>query len=87
MKTSILLKVFLVLPIMLFVDYILMVIIGCATCLFGFGNDFYCGTYCIFGKIILGISAILYFLIILPDLKELFNKIKNGTTAEEQKNL
>jgi hypothetical protein len=87
MKTSILLKVFLVLPVILFVDYILMVLIGCATCLFGFGNDFYCGTYCIFGKIILGISAILYFLIILPDLKELFNKIKNGTTAEEQKNL
>lgn len=61
------------LPIILFIDYILMVIIGCATCLFGFDHDFYCGSYCLLGKIILGISAILFLFIIFPDLKKLRN--------------
>lgn len=83
MKTSIILKVFVVLPILMFVDYILMVILGCATCLFGYGNDFYCGPYCIIGKIILGLSAIFFLFIIFPDIVELFKKLKNATTTKE----
>jgi len=83
MKTSIIVKVFVVLPILMFVDYILMVLLGCATCLFGFGNDFYCGSYCIIGKIILGLSAIFFLFIIFPDIKELFKKFKNATTTEK----
>jgi len=83
MKTSIIVKVFVVLPILMFVDYILMVLLGCATCLFGFGNDFYCGSYCIIGKIILGLSAIFFLFIIFPDIKELFKKLKNATTTKE----
>ena len=87
MKTSFILKVFLVLPALLFVDYILMVILGCATCLFGFGNDFFCGPYCIIGKIILGMSSIFFLFIIFPDIEELFKKLKNATTTKEQKSL
>jgi hypothetical protein len=70
MKTSIILKAFVVLPILMFVDYILMVILGCATCLLGFGNDFYCGSYCIIGKIILGLSSMIFLFIMFPDFKE-----------------
>jgi hypothetical protein len=80
MKTLIILKVFLILPALLFVDYVLMVIIGCATCLLGFGNDFYCGPYCIFGKIILALSAVLYGAIILPDIAKFFKLRKNIST-------
>jgi len=79
MKTSIILKVFIVLPVLMFVDYIIMVIIGCASCLFGFGDDFYCNTYCVFGKIILGISAIFYLLIFVPEIKLLLKRLKNPT--------
>ena len=83
MKNSLLLKVGFVLPLIFFVDYILMVILGCATCLFGFGDDFYCGPYCLLGKIILGLSGIFFLFIIFPDIKELLNKVKNGKATEK----
>ncbi len=87
MKNSIVIKVFLVLPIILFADYILMVIIGCGTCLFGFGNDFYCGPYCIFGEIILGISALFFGYLMYPEIVQLFKILKNATSTEKQKSL
>ena len=83
MDTSISFKVFIVLPLLLFVDYVLMVIIGCASCLFGFGNDFYCGPYCLIGKIILGLSLLLFGYIIYPDIAQLFKSSKNAKTKEK----
>ena len=83
MNTSIVFKVFFVLPLLLFVDYVLMVIIGCASCLFGFGNDFYCGPYCIIGKIILGLSLLLFGYLIYPDIAQLFKSSKNVKTKEK----
>jgi len=74
MKTSILIKLLLVLPLIVLFDYILMVILGCSTCLFGFGKDFYCGPYCLAGKIILGISALFFLYLIIPDIKNLFHR-------------
>jgi hypothetical protein len=50
MKASIFLKFFLVLPLIIFVDYLLMTIIGCTSCLFGPGEDFYCSSFCPAGK-------------------------------------
>jgi len=82
MKTSIILKVFLVLPLILFIDYILMVIIGCSTSLFGFGDDFYCGSYCLLGKIILALSAIFFGIIIFPDIVEMLKKKKDAAIGE-----
>ena len=76
MKASILIKVFLVLPLLLFVDYILMAILGCTTCLFGFEEDFYCGSFCLAGKIILALSAIVFGYIIFPDIKLIFKSKK-----------
>ena len=83
MKNLIIFKVLFVLPVILFVDYLIMVIIGCTTCLFGLGNDFYCGPYCIIGKIVLGLSALLFLFIIFPDIKELFKKNQNASTTEK----
>jgi len=87
MKTSILLKACFLIPLLLFVDYVIMIVIGCTTCLFGFGDDFYCGTYCIVGKIVLTASAILFLFLIFPDIKELFKKITNATTKKEKKSI
>jgi hypothetical protein len=80
MKTSLLFKVLLGLPIIILVDYIIMALIGCASCLFNLGNDFYCGPYCFIGKGILLLSAGLFIYMILPEIKELI-KHKNNAKA------
>jgi len=81
MKASIFVKVFFILPLIIFVDYILMAILGCTTCLFGFGNDYYCGSFCLAGKIILALSAIFFGYIFFPDFKAIFKSKQNGTSA------
>jgi len=78
MKNAIVIKLFLVLPLIFLFDYVLMVILGCSTCLFGFGKEFYCGPYCIIGKIILALSAAFFIFLIYPDLRKL---IKPKTDA------
>ena len=81
MKASVLIKVFFVLPLLLFVDYILMAILGCTTCLFGFGEEFYCGSFCLAGKIILVLSVIFFGYLIFPDIKSIFKLKKHGASA------
>jgi hypothetical protein len=73
MRSSLFLKIFFVLPAILFADYILISIIGCTTCLFGAGDDFYCGPFCVAGKIILGISALFFGYLVYPELRQLLN--------------
>jgi len=82
MKASLLIKILLVLPLILLVDYVLMAILGCTTCLFGFGNEFYCGPFCLAGKIILALSAIYFGYLIYPDIKDLIKSKKNVKTPE-----
>jgi len=81
MKASVLIKVFFILPLVLFVDYILMAILGCTTCLFGLGEGFYCGSFCLAGKIILALSAIVLGYLIYPDIKAIFKEKKHGASA------
>jgi len=81
MKASFFIKLFFVLPLILFVDYIIMAIIGCTTCLFGLGDGFYCGPFCLAGKIILALSAIFFGYLIYPDIKAIFKPKRNGTSA------
>jgi hypothetical protein len=84
MKASLFIKVFFVLPLILFVDYIFMALLGCSTCLFGLGNEFYCGPFCLVGKIILALSALFFGYLIYPDIKALINSRKNVKTAESK---
>lgn len=74
MKDIVLKSAFLI-PMILFVDYLIMAIVGCTSCLFGFTNNFYSCTYCIIGKILLVISAVVYVLLIIPDVKSIFKKV------------
>ena len=87
MKASLIVKVFLILPLILLADYLLMALLGCSTCLFDFGDEFYCGPFCITGKIILALSAIFFVYLIYPEIKTLIRSKKNGTTAESKKGL
>lgn len=83
MKASLIVKLCIVFPLLIFVDYIIMVLLGCASCLFGFGHDYYCNSYCIVGKIILGLSLAFFLFFILPDIKALFKINKNATTSKK----
>jgi hypothetical protein len=81
MKATILVKVFFVLPLLIFIDYILMALLGCATCLLGFGEEFYCGSFCLAGKIILALSLLFFGYLIYPDIKAIIKTKKNGASA------
>lgn len=83
MKTSLVRNLVIVLPTILFVDYLLMVLLGCASCLFGFGDDYYCNGYCIIGKLILGASAIFFIYLIYPDIIHLIKSNKNVTSTKK----
>ena len=69
-------KSFVFLPLLFFVDYLIMIIIGCASSLFSFADNFYNGTFCTIGKSVLALSLIGYVLIIGPDLKSLVKNLK-----------
>ncbi|MEZ4908247.1 MAG: hypothetical protein R2771_11555 [Saprospiraceae bacterium] len=82
MKPALIFKLVFILPILLFVDYLIMVLLGCATCLFGFDDNFNCGNYCIIGKSILFISVVVYLLIVYPDIRDMIKARKHGATTE-----
>lgn len=79
MKTQLFIKVVLLLPVMLFVDYVIMILFGSVSQLFGCGDDFYCGTFCNTGKLILGITTVLFFLFIFKEIKTIFQVWRNTT--------
>ena len=81
MKASLFIKIFLVFPLLLFVDYLIMAILGCTTCLFGLGNEFYCGPFCLAGKIVLALSAVFFIYLVYPDIKAIVKTKKHGASA------
>jgi hypothetical protein len=83
MKSLLAIKVIVIFPVLVLLDYFFMILLGCTTCIFGLGNDFYCGPYCLIGKIILGLSAVLFFFLILPDIRAIFKTYKNAPSTEK----
>ena len=71
MKTTLVLKIIIGLPVVIFIDYLLMLVLGCVSCLFGFGDSYFCGSYCLLGKALLLFSAILYGWYLFPEIKKL----------------
>jgi hypothetical protein len=72
MKPTLILKLVIGLPLVIFVDYVLMAILGCVSCLLGFGDDYFCNSYCLMGKGLLLLSAVLYSWYLFPDIKKIF---------------
>jgi hypothetical protein len=85
MKASIYIKILLVLPLILFADYLLMALIGCTTCLFGLGDEFYCGPFCLVGKIILALSAVFFGYLIYPEIKAFIKSKRDVKATESEK--
>lgn len=81
MKTSLLIKVLLGLPLLLLFDWVLMTIFGCSASFLGAGNDFYCGTYCFIGKGLLLLSAVLFLALFVPEIKHFLTHKKNAETS------
>lgn len=77
------LKIGLVLPVVCFSCYILMAIVGCVAGFFHCGNDFYCGPFCLIGKIIGGFAVFLFFFSILPDIKAFLNIRKHASSKKK----
>jgi hypothetical protein len=83
MKGQLAIKVFVIFPVLILLDYVFMILLGCTTCFFGLGNDFYCGPYCLIGKIIVGLTAVLFFFLIFPNIKAIFKIPKNAPSTEK----
>ena len=84
METKLAFKFLVVLPLIAFADYLVMAIMGCTGCLFGLGDDFTCGTFCLIGKIILVLSGIFFLYLIFPDIKKNLKRKIYGKTSKEQ---
>jgi len=78
MKTSFFVKMYLVLPLVLFADYVVMSVMGAAASIIGASDDFYCGPYCFIGKGILLLSAMFFIYILFPDLKQFLKQKMNA---------
>ncbi len=78
MKTLTILKLVVVLPVVFYVDYLLLAIIGCASHMCGAQGCFFCGPYCIFCKLVIGLSLVFVAYIVYPNLFKIFTKRKSG---------
>lgn len=73
---NIILKSLVILPIIAFVDYIIMIVVGCTGSLFGLNNNFYECTFCTIGKIVFTVSVVGFLLVISFDIISHFKKGK-----------
>jgi len=72
---SLTLKLLFLISVIAFVDYLIMIVIGCAGNIFGFNNYFYECTFCYIGKALFLISIVSIGAIIYQDFKATFNKV------------
>lgn len=70
------LKSIVILPLIMFVDYLIMLVVGCTSSLFGFTNNFYECTFCTIGKVVLVISVLAYVATLIFDIR-MFIKNRN----------
>lgn len=83
MKSHLLIKFGLLLPVLLFAAIILLVLIGCLGCFLQLGDGFYCDLYCKIAEIVLGITVFLFFFLIFPDIKSVFIIRKNASSNKK----
>ena len=57
---EIVLKYVIILFVLLFVDYVILAILGCAACLLGAEESYFCNTYCYIFKIFVGVTFGIY---------------------------
>ena len=65
---DIVLKSLVILPIIAFVDYLIMIIVGSAGSFLGFNSNFYECTFCTIGKVVFTVSLLAFFFVIASDI-------------------
>lgn len=58
---KLLLKFGLILTVLLFVDYVIVAIFGCVSCLLGAEDQYFCEVYCWIARSLVGLSLVVYF--------------------------
>jgi hypothetical protein len=86
MRTLIFFKTLLLLPSIVFFDFIIMVLLGCLTWLLGFGDNFYCGLYCLIGKGILLLSALIFIYLLSKYFIKIRYHIQYAETNQKSQN-
>jgi len=71
---NIILKALVILPIIAFVDYIVMILVGCAGSLIGFNSTFYECTFCTIGKSVFIVSLLAFLAVISLDIISHYKK-------------
>jgi energy-coupling factor transporter transmembrane protein EcfT len=66
---KIILKSLILIPALIFINFLVMTIIGCTACFLGFDQTYYGNTYCNIFKALTLISIISYFIILYIDIK------------------
>ena len=57
---SVVIKYSIILPVLLFLVYIGLVLLGCISCVFGATESYYCNQYCTIAKITIGVIFAIY---------------------------
>lgn len=66
---EVVLKALIILPIIAFIDYVIMIVVGCASCFLGSSNNFYQCAFCTIGKFLFVASILTFLVIVFLDIK------------------
>jgi len=75
MKNAMMFRICFIIPLVIFILYVVMILLGSVAHVVGCGDGFYCGAFCTVGKVLLGLSVVLIF---FPEIKELVLKGKSS---------
>ncbi|MFC2107151.1 hypothetical protein ACFLRY_02325 [Bacteroidota bacterium] len=64
----VIIKYSIILPVLLFLMYISLVLLGCISCVFGATESYYCNQYCTIAKITIGVIFAIYLFMFLRAL-------------------
>ncbi len=73
---KLLIKFGLILTVLLFVDYVIIAIFGCASCLLGAEDQYFCETFCWVVRSFIALSLVVYFGYFIYNLR-MYRKMMN----------
>jgi hypothetical protein len=68
------LKSAILIPALIFSIFLIMTIIGCASCIFGLDHNYFSCTYCTIFKSLTLIAIVMYFTVTILDIKMILKK-------------
>jgi predicted tellurium resistance membrane protein TerC len=81
MKNSLLLKFLIVLPLIVFIDFVVLTAFGCFSAMAGATDSYFCGPYCLVSKVLLAVSGLFFVYLILTDIMKKHPSKLDGQTS------